>query len=274
MCHGSPDGTFKNITYGGETLENLPAIQRYMLRMSQPSDDQIARAKKFHQKMAVRILSTAEVVGGLGGAAVGVAIAVRFSFPVGAVFITHGGDHFFTGLEGIWTGEEQTTLTTKVFGPEVDSALSIAEGVSAPFILPKAMGGFGNPFRMGRGAPASTQSTLTSSTQRANATVGPGRGGPHGTRVHTAFEAEVQALGNPNLATEQSYLNGAWVRRGTPGSVRLDVVEGPVTAPTAIYDLKTGGATLTPARIAEIRSHLPNGGRLPDGSLVPVIEIR
>ena len=120
--------------------------------MSQPSDDQIARAKIFHQKMAVRILSTAEVVGGLGGAAVGVAIAVRFSFPVGAVFITHGGDHFFTGLEGIWTGEEQTTLTTKVFGPEVDSALSIAEGVSAPFILPKAMGGFGNPFRMGRGA--------------------------------------------------------------------------------------------------------------------------
>jgi hypothetical protein len=123
-------------------------------------------------------------------------------------------------------------------------------------------------------APASTQSTLTSAAQRANAAVGAGRGPVHGTRVHSAFEAEVRALGRTDLTPEVSYLNGDVVRRGMPGSIRLDVVEGPLSAPTAVYDLKTGSATLTPGRIAEIRSHLPNGGRLPDGSLVPVIEIR
>jgi len=116
--------------------------------------------------------------------------------------------------------------------------------------------------------PASTQSTLTSAAQRAHGTVGAGRGPVHGTRVHSAFAAEVNALGNPNLSTEVSYLNGRVVPRGTPGSVRLDVVEGPLTAPTAVYDLKTGGATLTPARIQQIQQHVPGGAS------VPVIEIR
>jgi len=76
------------------------------------------------------------------------------------------------------------------------------------------------------------------------------------------------ALGNPNLATEVSYLNGRVVPRGTAGSVRLDVVEGPLTAPTAIFDLKTGSATLTPARVQQIQQHIPGG------ATVPVLEIR
>jgi len=125
-----------------------------------------------------------------------------------------------------------------------------------------------------RVAPTSTQSALTEAAQRAGEAVGPGCGPVHGTRVHTAFKEEVKALGRGDLKTEVSYLNGRVVDYGTPGSVRLDVVEGPVTAPTAVYDLKTGSATLTPERIAEILRHLPNNGRLPDGSLVPVIEIR
>jgi hypothetical protein len=118
------------------------------------------------------------------------------------------------------------------------------------------------------GAPASTQSILTSAAQRAHATVGPGRGPVHGTRVHSAFRNEVNALGNPNLHTEVSYLNGVEVPYGTPGSIRVDVVEGLRSAPTAVYDLKTGSATLTPARIAEIQRHIPGGTN------VPVIEIR
>ncbi len=48
-----------------------------------------------------------------------------------------------------------------------------------------------------------------------------------------------------------------------PGSVRLDVVEGPLDAPTAIYDLKTGSAALTPARIQQIQSHIPGGSSVP-----------
>lgn len=50
------------------------------------------------------------------------------------------------------------------------------------------------------------------------------------------------------------------VPRGTKGSVRLDAVEGPLDNPEAIYDLKSGGAKLTPERIEEIRKHPPGGG--------------
>jgi hypothetical protein len=60
------------------------------------------------------------------------------------------------------------------------------------------------------------------------------------------------------INTEVSYLNGVEVERGTPGSVRLDVVEfGPDGQINAVYDLKTGSATLTLARIQQIQSILP-----------------
>jgi hypothetical protein len=103
---------------------------------------------------------------------------------------------------------------------------------------------------------------LAAAATRARNTVGPGSGGAYGTRVHTAFEAEVQGL-NQGLSTEISYLNGQVVTRGTPGSVRLDVVNGPLNAPVSIFDLKTGSATLTPARIQQIQSHIPGGANVP-----------
>jgi hypothetical protein len=119
------------------------------------------------------------------------------------------------------------------------------------------------------GEGASTQSILTSAAQRAYGTVGAGRGSVYGTKVHSAFQAEVEALGRTDLTPEVSYRNGEIVKRGTSGSIRLDVVEGPVKTPTAIYDLKTGSATLTLQRIAEIRQHLPAGYQN-----IPIIEIR
>jgi RHS repeat-associated protein len=118
------------------------------------------------------------------------------------------------------------------------------------------------------GEVANTTEDLSTAAQRATQTVGPGSGPVYGTYVHSAFQSEVDALGNANLATEQSYLNGNLVPRGTPGSVRVDVVEGPLNAPTAIYDLKTGSAQLTPARIQQIQANIPGGNN------VPVIQIR
>ncbi len=109
---------------------------------------------------------------------------------------------------------------------------------------------------------------LQGAANRAATNVGPGSGPTYGTTVHNAFQREVDALGNANLTTEQSYLNGNPVRRGTPGSVRLDVVEGPLDNPKSIYDLKTGNAKLTLARIQQIQSHLPGG------STVPITEVR
>ena len=93
----------------------------------------------------------------------------------------------------------------------------------------------------------------------------------YGTYVHSAFSDEVLGLNNPNLFSEQSYLNGLPVDYGTPGSIRIDVGEGTIENPTAAYDLKTGSATLTPARIQQIQSHLP---QLPGGGSPPVYEVR
>jgi len=95
----------------------------------------------------------------------------------------------------------------------------------------------------------------------------PGRGSVAGTEKHTEFACLVENLGKTDLNTEVSYQHGQVVKRGTPGSVRVDVVEGPVDAPTAAYDLKTGSATLTSSRIRQIQMHLPGGAN------VPVIEI-
>jgi hypothetical protein len=79
----------------------------------------------------------------------------------------------------------------------------------------------------------------------------------------------VRALGRSDLHTEVNYLNGRPVSGNTRGSVRLDVVEGPLDNPAAIYDLKTGSAQLTPERIQQIRSHLPIKAQN-----IPILEIR
>lgn len=113
------------------------------------------------------------------------------------------------------------------------------------------------------GASETTANELTEAAKRAAETVGQGKGAAYGTRVHSAFEAEVKSLGNTNLTTEVSYLDGNVVKRGTPGSVRLDVVEGPLENPTAVYDLKTGSAKLTPKRIEQIQRHLPGDANTP-----------
>jgi hypothetical protein len=109
---------------------------------------------------------------------------------------------------------------------------------------------------------------LASAATRARNAVGPGKGGAYGTRVHSAFEKEVNAMGHADLQTEVSYLRGQVRVRGTKGSVRLDVVNGKPGSPNAVYDLKTGSATLDASRIEQIQSHLPGGTK------IPVYEVR
>ncbi len=130
-------------------------------------------------------------------------------------------------------------------------------------------GGFARAPMRGPSGSASTIEDLSGAARRAVESVGSGRGPAYGTRAHSAFESEVKALGRDNLTVEQSYLKGEPVRRGTPGSVRADVVEGPIQSPTAIYDLKTGSATLTPSRIQQLQQHILGGP-----SNVPILEIR
>jgi RHS repeat-associated protein len=105
----------------------------------------------------------------------------------------------------------------------------------------------------------STAEALEGAATRAAATVGEGSGALYGTAVHTNFNSEVAALGNEGLNINPSYLNGKVVPYGTAGSVRPDIVEGPVATPHAIWDLKTGSANLSSSWISRVRGNLPAG---------------
>jgi RHS repeat-associated protein len=143
---------------------------------------------------------------------------------------------------------------TMMVAPLVVPGVSIV--VSATAVAPLAL------------ETVSTESLLTDLATQAAQNVGSGSGAVYGTLVHSEFSDLIEGLGNQNLFTEQNYLNGVPVDGNLPGSIRIDVGEGTVNAPTAVYDLKTGQATLKPQRIQQIQSHLPNG------SNVPVTEIR
>ncbi|MFN9640423.1 MAG: polymorphic toxin-type HINT domain-containing protein [Pirellula sp.] len=79
-----------------------------------------------------------------------------------------------------------------------------------------------------------------------------------------------EMFGSRGLSTEVRYANGVPWREGVPlkGTIRLDVVEGPLNNPTAIFDYKFGNAILSPNRINQIR----NGAGL--GPNVPVLPVR
>lgn len=103
---------------------------------------------------------------------------------------------------------------------------------------------------------------------------GPGKGPLYGVAIHSQSAALIRSLDLPGIGSygvEQSFSAGDTVQYGLDGSVRTDVVlrDGrTIDAPIiAIYDIKTGGAKLTPSRVREIRA---SAGV--DES-VPVIEI-
>ena len=116
------------------------------------------------------------------------------------------------------------------------------------------------------GAQSNVSSQLQTCANTANATV-PGNGAVAGTYKHTAFAAEVNKLGNSSLRTEVSFLNGAEVSYGTKGSIRFDVMQFDAKGvPVAAWDFKTGSATLTADRIAQMQSK--------SGLLIPIYIIK
>jgi RHS repeat-associated protein len=87
-----------------------------------------------------------------------------------------------------------------------------------------------------------------------------------GTLIHSEFARLVKAQCDPMMyKTEVSYLNGNQVPYGTPNSSRADVVFGPLDAPTAVYDLKTGWAYISRGQLNGY------GDNLPPGSVIKVI---
>jgi len=81
-----------------------------------------------------------------------------------------------------------------------------------------------------------------------------------GTLIHSEFKRLVDATCPPEkFHTEVTYVNGLQAPYGTPGSVRADVVLGPIDHPIAIYDLKTGWAYITVSQGNAYGNNLPPG---------------
>ncbi|MBX9777866.1 MAG: hypothetical protein K2Y71_26095 [Xanthobacteraceae bacterium] len=95
----------------------------------------------------------------------------------------------------------------------------------------------------------------------------------YGTAVHYAFAAVVRLAGLEGIGprdVEHGFIDrGSADYHGQPGSIRTDVVlRNEAGDVIAIYDVKTGGAKLTPARIRELRRKTGAGPN------VPIIELR
>ena len=93
----------------------------------------------------------------------------------------------------------------------------------------------------------------------------------YGTAVHVAFAMRVKTAGIPGIGyrdVEQSFLDGEITSHGRQLSIRTDVILRNVTGEVlAIYDVKTGNARLSAARVRELRT------KTDVGSNVPVIEL-
>jgi hypothetical protein len=93
----------------------------------------------------------------------------------------------------------------------------------------------------------------------------------YGTAVHVAFGTAVRFEGLRGIGfydVEHSFKDGGDAKNGELGSIRTDVsLRNEIGDVIAIYDVKTGRAGLSPARVREIRRHT---GVL---SNVPIIEM-
>ncbi|MEO7172780.1 hypothetical protein, partial [Flavobacterium sp.] len=98
---------------------------------------------------------------------------------------------------------------------------------------------------------------------------GMGNGPLVGTAKHGYAEALLnrhqRMFGDRGLTAEARYIGGAPWQPGmtTTGSIRLDVVEGPLANPTHVWDYKFGQATLSPSRTTQIQNGIPNGANVP-----------
>jgi hypothetical protein len=98
---------------------------------------------------------------------------------------------------------------------------------------------------------------------------GLGNGPVAGTAKHGYAEKMLtryqDMFGSRGLTPEARYVNNAPWQTGDPlaGSIRLDVVEGPLANPTHVWDYKFGQATLSQSRITQIQNGIPNGANVP-----------
>lgn len=116
-----------------------------------------------------------------------------------------------------------------------------------------------------------TTDILLETLARIHALAGNGSGPWYGTRIHVLFANDVVLQNLPGIGStgvEESFSLGDIARYGEDGTVRVDVFMTDDTGKIiAVWDVKTGGARLTGARVSELRAEVGVG------SEVPVIEL-
>ena len=117
----------------------------------------------------------------------------------------------------------------------------------------------------------STTDILLQTLARVHALAGDGSGPWYGTRIHLLFANDVRLQNLPGIGrngVEQSFSLGDIADYGEDGTVRVDVYMRDDTGKIiAIWDVKTGGAVLTGARVRQLRAEAGVG------SDIPVIEL-
>lgn len=103
-------------------------------------------------------------------------------------------------------------------------------------------------------------------------TIGPGAGNSYGSFVHSSAANILREMNIPGIGEdgiEQSFQFGDVVRYGLSNSVRTDVIlrHDQTGEILAVWDIKTGSASLNPKRVAQIRQNLD----ISDD--IPVIEV-
>ena len=231
-----------------------------------------------------RVQGTMQVLQGAMEIGVGVAASET---GVGLLAVAHGSDTSAAGLVALITGEAQTTATHQAardvallagadegVAEQVGYWTDMAVGTAASIGAARAVAARAPPVVRGGGAAAAPKRGAGRWAGRSNAELvedigrranqwGDRRGLTSGHVAGTAKHTYAQDLldrfqrrfGDRGLTTEARYIRqNPWVKgQGVRGSVRLDVVEGDLLNPTAVYDYKFGGARLSPERIDYIR---------------------
>jgi hypothetical protein len=117
----------------------------------------------------------------------------------------------------------------------------------------------------------STTDILLQTLARIHALAGEGSGPWYGTRIHLMFANDVELQNLPGIGrngVEQSFSLRDIADYGEDGTIRVDVYMRDETGNViAIWDVKTGGAILTGARVRQLRAEVGVG------TDVPVIEL-
>jgi hypothetical protein len=98
----------------------------------------------------------------------------------------------------------------------------------------------------------------------------------YGTAVHVWIRDEINGLGpeprDGDFRSEISVLKSKAAEYGEPGSKRGDVYENPHTGTVCVYDIKTGEAGLSFARMRELATNV--GTFYPGTTRIIVTEVR